>query len=84
VAISERSFNWGEIISKQLSTNRLQAETPKDGETPSFHMASYLLNVICAKNVFDGMSSSYMYMYTLAFCGKIGTKNHLLSSAMNL
>jgi hypothetical protein len=59
VAISRSSFNWGEIISKQLSTNILQAQTPKDGEVPAFHMASYLLDVICARNVFDDMNLSW-------------------------
>jgi hypothetical protein len=36
VAISGSSFNWGEIISKQLSICIQQAQTPKEGETPSF------------------------------------------------
>jgi hypothetical protein len=58
VAISGRSFNWGEIISKQLRTNILKAQTPKDGETPDFHTASYLLDVICPMNVFVGMNMS--------------------------
>jgi hypothetical protein len=56
LAISRSSFNWGEIISKQLSTCKLQAQTPKEGEVPSFHMASYLLDVICAMNVFANMN----------------------------
>jgi hypothetical protein len=56
VAIFESNFNWGEIISKQLSTNILQAQTPKDGEMLAFHMALYLLDVICARNVFTGMN----------------------------
>jgi hypothetical protein len=34
----------------------LQAQTLKDGETPSFHMASYLLDVIYARNIFVGMN----------------------------
>jgi hypothetical protein len=59
VAISGSSFNWGEIISKQLSTSILQAQTPKEGEAPAFHMASYLLDVICARNVFTGMNLSW-------------------------
>jgi hypothetical protein len=45
VAIFRSSFNWGEIISKQLSTCILQAQSPKEGEAPAFHMASYLLDV---------------------------------------
>jgi hypothetical protein len=32
---------------------------PKEGETPSFYMASYLLDVICAINVFVGMNLSW-------------------------
>jgi hypothetical protein len=59
VAISGSSFNWGEIISKQLSTNVLQAQMLKEGEAPTFHMASYLLDVICARNVFAGMNLSW-------------------------
>jgi hypothetical protein len=59
VAISGSSFNWGAIISKQLSINILQAQTPKDGETSVFYMASYLLDVICVRNVFAGMNLSW-------------------------
>jgi hypothetical protein len=59
VAISGTSFNWGTIISKQLSTCILQAQQPKEGETPAFYMASYLLDVICARNVFAGMNLSW-------------------------
>jgi hypothetical protein len=53
------SFNWGAIISKQLSTCIRQAQTPKEGETLSFYMASYLLDVICARNVFSGMNLNW-------------------------
>jgi hypothetical protein len=56
VAIFVSSFNWGAIISKQLSINILQAQTPKDGETSFFNMASYLLDVVCARNIFVGMN----------------------------
>jgi hypothetical protein len=59
VAISGSIFNWGEIILKQLSTNILQAQTPKDGEMSSFHMGSYLLDVICARNIFSCMNLSW-------------------------
>jgi hypothetical protein len=59
VAISGSSFNWGVIISKQLSNNILQSQTLKDGETPAFHMASYLLDVIYARNIFGGMNLSW-------------------------
>jgi hypothetical protein len=31
VAISGRGFNWGAIISKQLSTCKRQAQMPKEG-----------------------------------------------------
>jgi hypothetical protein len=40
VAISGSSFNWGVIISKQLSIYVQQAQTPKEGEAPTFYMAS--------------------------------------------
>jgi hypothetical protein len=59
VAISESSFKWGEIITKKLCTNVLQAQTLKEGEAPTFHMASYLLDVICARIVFTGMNLSW-------------------------
>jgi hypothetical protein len=59
VAISESRFNWGEIISKRLSTSILQAQTPKEGEAPTFHMDSYLLDVICTRNVFVDMNLSW-------------------------
>jgi hypothetical protein len=59
VAISRRGFNWGTIISKQLSIFIQHAQTPKEGETPSFHMASYLLDVICARNAFARMNLSW-------------------------
>jgi hypothetical protein len=58
-SISGSSFNWGEIISKQLSTNVVHAQILKEGEAPAFHMASYLLDVICARNVFSGMNLSW-------------------------
>jgi hypothetical protein len=45
-AISGTCFNWGAIISKHLSTCIRQAQTPKEGETPSFYMASYILEII--------------------------------------
>jgi hypothetical protein len=56
VAIIGSSFNWGEIISKQLSICVQQAQTSKEGEAPTFYMASYLLDVMCARNVFAGMN----------------------------
>jgi hypothetical protein len=58
MAISGSSFNWGAIVSKQLSINILQAQRPKQGDVPIFYMASYLLDVICARNVFAGMNLS--------------------------
>jgi hypothetical protein len=59
VGISGRGFNWGEIISKKLSIFIQQAQTPKEGETPSFYMASYLLDIICARNVFARINLSW-------------------------
>jgi hypothetical protein len=59
VAISGMGFNWGAIISKQLSTCIRQAQTPKEGKTPSFHMTLYLLDVICARNVFSEMNLNW-------------------------
>jgi hypothetical protein len=57
--ISIRSFNWGAIISKQLSINLSQAQTSKEGEVLTFYMVSYLVDVICARNVFAGMNLSW-------------------------
>jgi hypothetical protein len=59
VAISKSRFNWGAIIFKQLSICVLQAQMPKEGEAPTFHMALYLLDVICVRNVFIGMNLSW-------------------------
>jgi hypothetical protein len=58
VAISRSSFNWGYIISKQLSIYIQQAQTSKEEEIPAFYMASYLLDVMCARNVFANMNLS--------------------------
>jgi hypothetical protein len=59
VEILGSNFNWGAIISKQLSINISQAQTPKEGEVLTFYMASYLLDVICARNIFAGMNLSW-------------------------
>jgi hypothetical protein len=89
VEISGSSFNWGAIISKQLSTNILQAQMPKDGETPTFHMVSYLLDVICARNIFAGMNLRWHIaelpcMSISTFCGRTGTRDLTLLYVMNL
>jgi hypothetical protein len=55
------SFNWGEIISKQLSICVKQAQTLKEGEALTFYMASYLLDVMCARNVFTNMNLSWHF-----------------------
>lgn len=56
VEISRGDFNWGDIISKHLRICVQQAQTSKEGETQDFYMASYLLDVICARNIFAGMN----------------------------
>jgi hypothetical protein len=56
IAISRSGFNWGAIISKHLSICIQHAQTPKEGESPIFYMASYLLDVMCARNVFADMN----------------------------
>ena len=58
VAISGIGFNWGAIISKQLITCIRKAQTSKEGETPSFYMEYYLLDVIYTRNSFVGMNLS--------------------------
>jgi hypothetical protein len=59
VVIVGCNFNWGEIISKKLSICVQQAQPPKEGEAPTFYMASYFLDVMCARNVFAGMNLSW-------------------------
>jgi hypothetical protein len=59
VAISGSGFNWGAIISKKLSICIQQAQMPKEGETPTFYMDSYLLDVMCARNIFASMNLSW-------------------------
>jgi hypothetical protein len=56
VEISGRIFNWGAIISKKLSIFVQQAQTPKEGETLTFYMASYFLDVMCTRNIFVGVN----------------------------
>jgi hypothetical protein len=56
VVIVRRIFNWGPIISKQLSICVHQSHMLKEGEAPTFYMASYLLDVMCVRNVFVGMN----------------------------
>jgi hypothetical protein len=59
VAVSGSTFNWRAIISKQLSTRIEQAQNPNLGDVPSFYMASYSLDVICARNIFSRMGLSW-------------------------
>jgi hypothetical protein len=59
IVIAGSSFNRGAIISKQLSICVQQAQTLKEGEAPTFYMASYLLDVMCARNVFTAMNLSW-------------------------
>jgi hypothetical protein len=54
--ISRSGFNWGSIISKQLSIYIQQDQMSKEGETPSFYMESFLMHIMCARNVFTGMN----------------------------
>jgi hypothetical protein len=59
VAISGRSFNWGAIISKQLSICIQQAQTPKEGEIPVFTWLHIFL-MSCAPETFSsGMNLSW-------------------------
>ena len=59
VTISGTSFNWGAIISKQLSTCIKQAQVLKERDTPAFYMASCLLDVIYARNAFAGINRNW-------------------------
>jgi hypothetical protein len=42
-----------------LRTYIIQAQVPKEGDTPTFYMASYLLDIICARNAFTGMNLNW-------------------------
>ena len=59
VEISRSGFNWGAIISKQLIIFIEKVHTSKEGETLDFYMDSYLLDVMCARNIFVGMNLSW-------------------------
>jgi hypothetical protein len=59
VAILGTGFNWGAIISKQLSTCIKKAQAPKEEDTPTFYMASYVLDVICARNDFARINRNW-------------------------
>jgi hypothetical protein len=56
VAIVRCKFNWGAIISKQLSICFQQAQASKEGEAPTFYMSTYFLDVMCAINIFSNMN----------------------------
>jgi hypothetical protein len=58
VVISGSTFNLGDIISKQLIICIQKSQMPKEGETPNFYMASYFLDVMCARNIFVDMNMS--------------------------
>jgi hypothetical protein len=58
IVIVECNFKWGEIISKQLIICVQQAQMSKEGETTNVSMDSYLLDVVCARNVFIVMNLS--------------------------
>jgi hypothetical protein len=61
----------------------------KEGEAPAFHMASYLLDVICVRNVFIDMNLSShvvelpVHVYFNTYYGRTGTKNPMPSFLMN-
>jgi hypothetical protein len=59
VVIVRCSFNWGEIISKQMRICAQQAQASKEGEAPTFYMDSYLLDVMCGKNIFVDINLSW-------------------------
>jgi hypothetical protein len=59
VTILGTCFNWGAIISKQLRTCIRQVQVPKEGDTPAFYMASYLLDIIYARNDFARMNLNW-------------------------
>jgi hypothetical protein len=59
MAIFGSGFNLGDIISNQLSICIQHAQISKEGETPTFYMTSYLLDVMCARNIFTSMNLSW-------------------------
>jgi hypothetical protein len=56
--ISASIFNSGVIISRKLRICVHEAHTPKEGEASTFYMVSYLLDVMCTRNVFADMNLS--------------------------
>jgi hypothetical protein len=58
VAMWGKTFNWGGVISKQLSLKIAQEQSLKLGNPPEFHMVSFPLDVLCAQNTFLGLSLS--------------------------
>jgi hypothetical protein len=48
-------FNWGAILSQALKKDLEKAKGYSTSKGPSFHMASYLLDNVCAHNTFQGM-----------------------------
>jgi hypothetical protein len=83
IAMQGKRFNWGAIISKQLSTKIKQAQNPKPGVVSSFHMTSYLFDVICTKNAFPdcpsvGKSQNLLFMFISTSYGRISIRGHTL------
>jgi hypothetical protein len=60
VATPEGSFNWETIVSNQLCNmiEKVHKIKQKICVVNFFYMASYILDVICARNVFLGINLS--------------------------
>jgi len=56
VAMWGKNFNWGGVITKHINMNITQAQYPKSGSPHELHMVSFLLDVLCAKNMFPRLS----------------------------
>jgi hypothetical protein len=50
-------FNWATILSPSLNRmiERAKKAKAKPGVVPTFYMVSYLMDVICATNIFPGV-----------------------------
>jgi hypothetical protein len=64
-------FNWAAILSLAMKRAIEKAKKPTTEILPTFYMASYLLDIVCANNSFPGLNwnwniaGSPIYVYCL-------------------
>ena len=54
VTVHGTHFNWASILMTSMHTNLSSALAPDEGMPSEFYMASYLLDVVCARLHFEG------------------------------